>query len=352
MSKIISIGTAVPQYGTKQDVILEFMTAAYNEPVANRKLNSLFNYSVIPDFGRKNHFLFNGEPTIPNIEKRLTVFKELAMPLAIHSIKNALDKIPQIDITHLIVVTCTGLYSPGLDAEIIECLKLPSDIFHLVLNFGGCNAAFPAFKIADLITSNNANSKVLVVCTELCTLHFQPKNNHDNLLANTIFSDGSAAAVITSDSYAKQNHLPGLKSNGFYSMLLNQGKDLMGWNITPANFEMILDSRVPEFIGKEIEKIIKQTCRKLNFPYDSINKWAVHPGGKKILDLVKNSLLLDYDDLVHSYETLNKYGNMSSPTILFVLKSMLDSNLPMNESIFTIGFGPGLSFETALFIYE
>ncbi len=365
MSKIISIGTAVPKNQTRQSEILEFMHLAYeNNAVASRKLNVLFHnsgiatrYSAIPDFdkNRNEHIFFNGTPSTANVEDRLTVFKERAIPLAIDAINNSFEKInttiDKFGITHLITVSCTGIYAPGIDAVLMEQLNLPKDIFHTSVNFMGCNAAFHALKIADMISKTDAEAKILIVCVELCTLHFQPKDNHDNLLSNTIFGDGAAAVIVTSDNYSNQNEQNNLTINGFYSLLLTKGKELMGWNITPVNFEMILDAKIPDVLGDEINSIEDNASAKFKIAPESISNWAIHPGGKKIVDTIKNKLLLSDEDVKASYKILNDYGNMSSPTILFVLNELMQEKNKTGETIFSIGFGPGLSIETALFSY-
>lgn len=365
MSKIVSIGTAVPEYGTEQSVILGFMKDAYNDDIASRKLNVLFRhsgistrYSTVPDFDKTKlkTVLFNEKQDTSTVENRLNIFKEKAVPLAIMAISNVFKKIntdiSDFGVTHLITVSCTGLYAPGIDSQLIEELNLPNDIFHISVNFLGCNAAFHALKIADLITRSDDNAKVLIVCVELCTLHFQPKNNHDNLLSNTIFGDGAAAVIITSDKYRNNPRQNSLVINGFYSLLLPKGKDLMGWNITPVNFEMILDAKIPDFIGNEINTIILKASEKFNIEPNTITKWAVHPGGKKILDTIKKELQLNEEDLKYSYKILDEYGNMSSPTILFVLNELMEAKQNKNDSVFSIGFGPGLSIETALFHFD
>jgi predicted naringenin-chalcone synthase len=362
LSKIISIGTAVPKHRTKQTAILEFMRAAYSDETASRKLGVLFGhsgiderYSVIPDFDktRNDHVFFNGVPSKANVEDRLSVFKERALPLAIEAIheayKNINTTVDAHGVTHLITVTCTGMSAPGIDAGIIRELNLPDDIYRTSVNFLGCNAAFHALKIADMICKTDAEAKVLVVCVELCTLHFQPKNNHDNLLSNTIFGDGAAAVVITSDASTEQK---GFRIKGFYSLLLSKGEDLMGWNITPVNFEMILNARIPEFIGSELGSIISKASARYKIDPADIRNWAIHPGGKKILDTISKQLALTEGELQASYKVLNEYGNMSSPTILFVLNELMQDKERMGEHVFSIGFGPGLSIETALLIYE
>jgi len=364
MSKIISIGTAVPKYGTSQSAILDFMLEAYKDETAARKLKILFHhsgistrYSAVSDFDsdKPGFKLFDDDKPAPTIDKRINVFKEHALSLAIEAIQDSLKKLnttlPEFGITHLITVSCTGLYAPGLDAELIEKLNLPDDIFHIAVNFMGCNAAFHALKLGDMIAKTDEKAKVLIVCVELCTLHFQPKNNHDNLLSNTIFGDGAAAVVIVADTEAKQKYHNEINIRGFYSVLLNKGKDLMSWNITPLNFEMVLDAKVPEFIGDEVNEIVLKAGQKLNFMPERIDNWAIHPGGKKILDTIKKQLQLSDEDIQASYKVLDKYGNMSSPTIVFVLNEIMQADHKPNETIFSIGFGPGLSIETALFTY-
>jgi predicted naringenin-chalcone synthase len=339
------------------------MHAAYGNETASRKLNVLFShsginerYSVLPDFDkqRNDHVFFNGVPSKANVVNRLDVFKERAVPLALEAIRTAFEKldttVEKHGVTHLITVTCTGLSAPGIDAAIVEALGLPDDIYRTSVNFLGCNAAFHALKIADMICKTEPEAKVLIVCAELCTLHFQPKDNHDNLLSNTIFGDGAAALVVTSDESAKNRK--GFTMNGFYSLLLNKGKDLMGWNVTPANFEMILDARIPEFIGAESASIIEKASAKYKISPGSIEHWAIHPGGKKILDTIKKQLSLSEEQLKPSYKVLSEYGNMSSPTILFVLNEFMEDESKQGADIFSIGFGPGLSIETALLKYE
>ncbi len=364
MSRIISIGTAVPKYGLSQNSILDYLYTTYNDDTTLRKLKVLFHnsgistrYSAVSDFDGNvsESNLFNGNQVFPNVENRLNVFKKHASSLAISAIKNSLEKleltISDFVPTHLITVTCTGLYAPGIDTEIMEQLNLPNDIFHTSINFMGCNAAFPALKIADMIAKTQENAKVIVVCVELCTLHFQPKNNTDNLLSNSIFGDGAAAVTVVSDNFANKTNRNGLEMNGFYSLLLSKGKNFMGWNINPVNFEMVLDSLIPDFIGNEVIDILSKAGKYLNLTLTTIDKWAIHPGGKKILDTIKKRLQLNDSDLQYSYKVLEEYGNMSSPTILFVLNEIIHDKHNSNETIFSLGFGPGLSIETAKFTY-
>jgi len=358
-SRIVSIGTAVPEYRSSQHTILDFMHKEYQNASASRKLNILFHqsaiesrHSVVPDFqDTENRSLFPLTHELPDVTDRMNVYKAHSLPLALKAVENAFTNINstinEFGITHLITVTCTGIYAPGLDIDILQALDLPKDIFRTALNFLGCNAVFPALKIADSIVKAHEKAKVLIISVELCTLHFQPKDNSDNLLSNTIFGDGAAALILTHESYAASNQLKGFTLNGFLPVLLNRGKDLMGWNITPVNFEMILDSGVSDFLGQELEELMQVVSEKLQHTRETIDHWAVHPGGKKILETIQRGLQLKDADLNYSFETLRNYGNMSSATILFVLKELFKSNPNSGESVFAIGFGPGISIETA-----
>ena len=183
-SRIVSIATAVPEYTSSQDTILEFMDEAYLDADASRKLKVLFHHSgisnrhsVIPDFsGTNERILFPATKELPMVSERMDVYKQKAVPLAFKAVRKAFENIEtsieDFGITHLITVTCTGMYAPGIDAELLQKLDLPPDIFRTSLNFIGCNAAFPALKIADSIVKSHVDARVLIVCVELCTIHF------------------------------------------------------------------------------------------------------------------------------------------------------------------------------------
>ncbi|MGD9556195.1 MAG: type III polyketide synthase [Mangrovibacterium sp.] len=364
MSCMISIGTSVPSFRAKQSDILGFMQAAYADELASRKLKALFKasdidsrQSVVPDFRNRNEpgALFAAGRT-PQVDERLGLFKEKALYLATEAVYAAFRKLntsaAEMGITHLITVTCTGLYAPGLDTELIGQLGLGKDIFHVAVNFMGCNAAFPALKIAGMITQTDENAKVLVVCVELCTLHFQANTAPDHLLSNTVFSDGAAAAIVVPRSYARRRRLKNFILSGFYSQLIDQGKKLMEWNISPVSFEMVLNSRLPDLIGAHIGDVLKAAAKKLGTDPMTSAHWAVHPGGKKILDTIRDRVAVDFKKMESSYQVLHEYGNMSSPTILFVLERIMDEAAKPGELIFVLGFGPGISMDSSLFSYE
>jgi len=359
MSKIISIGTALPSYKHSQNKICEFMIDAYSVPeIEKRKIKFLYDhsgieyrYSVIPDYSKdKGERLFypisqNLEP-FPTIEKRMNWFMVNACPLSIKAIKRCLNgHLKKNEITHLITVSCTGLSAPGLEISIHEALKLSSGIFRTSLNFMGCFGAIHALKIADAFCKSEKNAVVLIVCTELCTLHFQKEYTSDNVTSSLLFGDGSAAVLVTNSNYPAD----GLHLSNFKSELLIQGKSDMAWHVSSLGFRMTLSRYIPLLIGSGIEPMLKTTLNSLKLKKNKISHWAIHPGGKKILETVKDQLNLTEVNLKTSFNVLKKHGNMSSPTILFILSDMMkELNWREGNRIFAAAFGPGLTMESLI----
>ena len=357
MSQIKSIGTAVPQFKHEQDEILHFMSRiyAFNEK-ERRALKYLYHqsgistrYSVLSDYSQEPAaWTFyppaeNLEP-FPSIEQRMKIFNRYAVGLSANAIRNCLEN--QLDpqqITHLITVTCTGLSAPGLDLQLMELLDLPKNIFRTSVNFMGCYAAIHALKLADSLCKSDASAKVLIVCTELCTLHFQQLATTDNITSSLLFGDGSAAILVTGG----QDKTAGFPLIGFYGEVMPKGKQDMSWELSSTGFNMTLSSYVPALIEEDFEKLVNQALDKQGMSRDQITHWAIHPGGRRILEAITKSLSLTKEKLDTSYQVLRDFGNMSSPTILFVLKEILSGlDKTKKQTIFGAAFGPGLTMET------
>ncbi|MBC7874544.1 MAG: type III polyketide synthase [Ferruginibacter sp.] len=357
MSKILSIGTAVPAHGHKQSSILDFMQRVYalNE-TDKRKLRFLYRqggidtrYSVIPDYSLPaGEWTFyspseNLEP-FPKLEQRMKWFQQEAAPLSMKAINRCLDKFPGNTITHLITVSCTGMSAPGLDLELLELLELPPTTFRTAVNFMGCYAAIHALKIADAFCKADKKANVLVVCTELCTLHFQKENTIDNITSSMLFSDGAAAVLVTGNE-----ELDGLTIDHFYSTVALKGKQDMAWELSSKGFRMTLSSYVADMIEENFDELVRNALANACLRKETITRWCIHPGGKKILEAVHKSLGFTNGQLQPSYDILRDYGNMSSPTVLFVLeKIMRDVSEQEQGKIFAAAFGPGLTMETLI----
>lgn len=305
-------------------------------------------YSVIGDYSRPaSDWKFyprseNLEP-FPSLEQRMTLYHAHAAPLSVDAIRNCTDRIlPAKEITHLITVSCTGMSAPGLDLQIIDLMDLPNSLYRSSVNFMGCYAAIHALKIADAICKNDTAARVVIVCTELCTLHFQKEATTDNITSSMLFADGCAAALITHDQYP----LPGLELQHFYSEIIPRGKKDMAWELSSSGFLMTLSGYIPELISEDFEPLIMRALQSAEIRKEDITGWCIHPGGKRILETVTKSLHLHDAALNNSYHILEQFGNMSSPTILFVLQQMMQKYSVKKQKILGAAFGPGLTMET------
>lgn len=361
MSYIIDIQTAVPKYKHAQEIVSNFYQNSTDDLLLKRKIKIVssaaaihFRYSVLNDFSvepeqfsffPKNKYLLPE----PSISSRMNFYKQNACQLSIQAIKklNGFESIKN-SISHIITVTCTGLSAPGLDIELIKELELSNTIHRSSINFMGCNAAILALKQANDICNSQSEAIVLVVCTELSTLHFQKNYSDDYIMSTALFGDGTAAVLLSSRKL-KSNYSHSVKVQSFHAALLLSGVNDMAWSVTDTGFVINLTSYVSKLINGNIKKLLDRLAINPN----EIDHWAIHPGGKKILDDFGEALDLPDEKLKSSYDVLRNYGNMSSPTILFVLKEVLESNktVQKGEKIFTAAFGPGLSIETMVLEY-
>jgi predicted naringenin-chalcone synthase len=356
MSFITAIGTAVPQNCFPQMQIAEFMASALQmNDYDQRRLKALYRttkiaqrYSVLSDYG-KPFFEYkfypqsiNLEP-FPSISQRMLAYQEYALPLCLKAIEDLKQDIQNKGITHLITVSCTGMYAPGLDIEIISTLGLDTTIQRTAINFMGCYGAFNGLKLADTICKANPAAKVLLISVELCTLHFQKKMDEDFLLSNALFADGAAAILIESEGQEKS-----LEFRSFFCDLYFEGKQDMAWKVADFGFEMTLTSYIPKLVKSGIKSLIDRLLVNAGMTVKDIDLYAMHPGGKAILEAIETALEITKEDNKYSYEILRDYGNMSSCTVIFVLNEILKNatKADKNKNILSCAFGPGLTLES------
>lgn len=354
MTRIRAIGTALPAYRHAQADILQFMQQVYDMPAPEqRKLRFLYQqsgignrYSVIPDYSRpwsdwKFYPASESLEPFPSLELRMLWYQRHAPVLSVDAIRNCLSQAQagKSEITHLITVSCTGMSAPGLDLQVMELMELPRMLNRSSVNFMGCYAAIHALKQADAICRADPSAQVLVVCTELCTLHFQKTPSADNIAASLLFGDGAAAVLLSGDDRHR-----GVELRGFYSEVIPSGKRDMSWELSSTGFLMTLSGYIPELIETDFRPLVNRALERYGLVMESVNGWCIHPGGKRILRAVEKSLGLPEPTLAEAYKVLKQFGNMSSPTILFVLKAMLEAGADGN--IIGAAFGPGLTMET------
>lgn len=344
-ARIIAIGTAVPDHdihhafidwarqrlGARRDAAL-FERMAKRSGISHR-------WSVLPrsaDGGSPvGEGGFYAASRLPTTAHRMTEYGKYAPDLAMAAIANLSTHCSLNGITHLVVASCTGFVAPGVDQIIAERLELPANVERLLVGFMGCYAAIAALRSARHIVRSDANARVLVVTVELSTLHLQSDTELESLLAMLQFGDGAAAALVCGDG-------PGLSIEAPFAHNLPDSAALIRWAIGDEGFAMHLSGEVPGRIATALRDPEMQNVLTGGKPVSTIDAWAVHAGGRSILDAVSTSLTLAEPALADSRAVLNEFGNMSSSTLMFVLARQFAAK---PASGVALAFGPGLAAE-------
>lgn len=367
-----SLEVAVPDTILHQDEVREvFASQPDMSRLATRLVHASFSssgierrYSAVsemslqarPDSAAPPQFFDSDSGRIlnPSTGVRNAIYVREATELYVDSAAAALaacEDLNNTDVTHVITVSCTGFFSPGPDYRIVRRLDLDPSVQRYHLGFMGCYAAFPAMRQAKTICEADPNAVVLVVSVELCNIHVRVSDDPDTILGSSLFGDGAAAAIITG---RELNGTRALQLDHFETVITPIGEEAMAWNIGDNGFEMVLGTYVPKIIDAHIvdalAPLLAQDQTLTERDYREIEHWAIHPGGRSILDKVEAKLELDAEQLTPSREVLRRFGNMSSATVMFVLKEILEQPESVGgERICSMAFGPGLTVETGLF---
>jgi predicted naringenin-chalcone synthase len=289
-------------------------------------------WSVLgPDAGREPGRFYTRE-SAPTTGERMAVYAREAPRLALEAIAGLPDT---AGVTHLVVASCTGFVAPGIDQVIARELGLPGDVERVVVGFMGCYAGATALRTAGHIVRSEPAARVLVVSVELCSLHLQEKAKLESMLAMAQFSDGAAAAIVSADG-------SGLAMGENLSATLEESDSLITWTIGDTGFVMNLSGEVPGRLASALGDAALAGRVLDGRDAADVEAWAVHPGGKSILDAVERGFALPQGALAESREVLRTCGNMSSATILFVLEKIM-ARRP--ETGVALAFGPGLAME-------
>ncbi|WP_062203364.1 type III polyketide synthase [Aureimonas sp. AU12] len=275
----------------------------------------------------------------PGTARRMNLFEANAADLAMEAI-GRLDLGAGIkEITHLVVASCTGFSAPGIDLELVARCGLPGSVERTLIGFMGCYAAINALKAARHIVRSEPAARVLVVNIELCTLHLKESADLEKLLSFCLWGDGCSAALVTAEP-------TGIRLDRFHALLAADSRDLMTWNVRDDGFDMMLSGRVPgaiqDVLGRHRDAVLGPLA------FEAIDLWAVHPGGRSVLDAVERGLGLQTHALDRSRTVLRDNGNMSSATVMFVLEAMLREEAA-GQTGCAMAFGPGLTAETMQF---
>jgi alpha-pyrone synthase len=293
-----------------------------------------------PDATRLDADGFYRPGKFPDTETRMRFYKTHAFSLA----RRALDALGLHDfrdeVTHLIVTTCTGFYAPGIDLQIVGHYGLNPSVERTAIGFMGCQAAINALKLARHIARSEPAAKIVVLNLELCTLHMQEAHHLEQVLSFLIFADGCSAGLVSSDPV-------GFELEGFRSSVLPDSREQITWHIGGLGFDMVLSRQVPATIASGLRGGLPVLL--CGHRSKDIAHWAIHPGGRGILDAARAGLALPEKTLESSRHVLRQFGNMSSATIMFVLKDMLERKPSAGRGC-ALSFGPGLTAESMIFL--
>ncbi len=356
---ITAIGTANPPYRTSQKQFADFYAdvVGFGE-TERRKLKAFYRYtrirnrfSVLPDFGRrKGDFTFfpndEGREAVPCISRRMELFQAHAGPLGLEAARSCLARAGEIDpgsVDHLITVSSTGMYAPGLDIDLIEGLGLRTTVGRIAINFMGCFAAINALRVADALCRDRPDERVLIVNVELPSIHFRDETNEECLVSNALFGDGATAMLVEGSPSGR----PSLGLGAFHADLALRGKDDMLWRIRRDRFEVRLSEYVPMIVKGDVGQVVDGLLAAGGLALDDIAHFAFHPGGRAILEAIETQVGISAEDNRFAYEVLRDYGNMSSCTLVFVLERILASlsEADRGRKVLGCAFGPGLTIE-------
>ncbi|NJL75940.1 MAG: hypothetical protein HC892_13890 [Saprospiraceae bacterium] len=305
-----------------------------------------YRRSVLPDFAEHygSKILYTSNE-IPPIQDRNNVFKLESLAILRQLCQQALSasNLASDEVTHVITFTCTGLFAPGLEIKMLKELGLTSHVKRYAINFLGCYSGILAMRLAHELASLHPNAKILVFGIELCTLHFNPNEDKDYILGNTLFADGAVAFLMQSE---KPNVPVCFESEQFTSYLEPNSESEMAWDLHQDSLLLRLSSYVPRILKSGVPALA-YSMQQVGREVAAIDYWAIHPGGISILEAMQTGFGIEKDQLQSSYHVLDWYGNMSSVTILYVLNNLILNGLQNDKNIFCAAFGPGLSIETA-----
>ncbi len=392
---LLGLGLATPTYSASQSQALALgVSTTLEDPSQAPVVASLYKRSGV--FRRASvvlnsakaegqsldqvFFSSSDDGRWPSTAERMRAFDASAGALALRAARSAIAEasVSPEQITDLVTVSCTGLSSPGVDVALMTGLSLPAGVRRLNIGFMGCHGAIVALRTSAALaatrtTSDHRPRQVLAVCIELCSLHLQRTSRVDRHVSNALFADGCAAMVIgyAAESlngstvhapaltdphqqmlmarHAAISNLPPLRVVDASSILFHGSTSAMGWRIGDHGFEMTLDRGVPALLKCHLSEWLLPWLRSHlgNAAGQRDVRWAIHPGGPRVLDAVASALALSAEQTRESHAVLGEHGNMSSPTVLFILHRLRSQRDDLRP-IVTLAFGPGLTGEAAL----
>ncbi len=367
--RIVGIGTALPQHSISQQGAATFAATVIDpKSSGGSKLPTLIQglyrrarvqsrYSVLLESSsdteataeRFYRAATSGEDRGPSTADRMNRY-ELEAPRIARQAAAAALQAADLDpgaLTHLVTVSCSGFYAPGIDCHLQQQLGLSPSIARVHVGFMGCHGALNGLRVAHAFVQSDPAARVMVCAVELCSLHHQYGWDPQKIVANSLFADGAAALIGCADRRppTEARLFPGSLVDS-YSLVVPETAEVMTWRIGDHGFEMSLAPELPELIKRELPAVLEQFLGRHGLTRQAIRSWAIHPGGPRILSAVADAAQLTAEELQPSLQILQRFGNMSSPTVLFILEELRARNAELPCVL--LGFGPGLNVEMAL----
>lgn len=345
---LIGLGTAVPDQTLLQTDAAEHAIRFSQNSLDSRVVRTLYRRagvqtrsSVVADKDGNLGF-YNPDLQLPSTADRMRVYEKHAGVLAARACREAFSRAgtKPSQITHLVTVSCTGFGAPGVDLELINELNLPASTRRTNIGFMGCHAAVNAIAVARAFAGSDDHARVLICCIELCSLHFDHEADAQGHVANALFADGAAAAIVS----ASETDPVCIEQTG--SIVLPGTADMMSWHIGDQGFRMRLSPLVPAALAEQVPPWLNDWLARSGYAVDEIGSFALHPGGPRMLGALSKALGLDPGAVAVSRAVLAQNGNMSSATLLFIIQRLLDENASM--PLLAAAFGPGLAGEAVL----
>jgi predicted naringenin-chalcone synthase len=358
---IVGMGTALPTYSISQPdaatIAIELglserwsksLAGLYRKTGVGKRSSVLLENDLVNPMERQSFYKHrsvtsNGPTTL----ERMQQFEAHASPLMEFACRKALGEasIAIQEITHLVTVSCTGFFAPGVEHRVIRNLGMKASVQRTHVGFMGCHGFINALRTAAALVESDKNACVLVGAVELCSLHQQYTDDAQQLVANAIFADGAASVVVR---HREQSLEALFRIDSSLSWLIADSMDSMSWRIGDHGFKMTLSPEVPLLIERELRGPVEAWLTSENRNLKEILQWAIHPGGPRVVDSVVTALGLDDVQAEASRIVLNEHGNMSSPTVIFVLDRLRRSKNAASGSTMLTAFGPGLHAELML----
>ncbi len=345
------VGTATPPYSLPQSEAKAFASTMFRDAIHDlERLLTVFKNTQIECRALAQPLSWYGKPH--TFQEANKIYTEVALDISVKAAQRAIDHagVNPANIAAVLFVSSTGVATPSLDSPMIQKLGIPHHAQRLPIWGLGCAGGVSGLARAQQIARTLPNKPVLLVATELCTLTFQANDmTKANLVATSLFGDGAGAVIVECQTESNTKDQPALQLLKAHSTLFPETEYVMGWDLIDSGLQVRFDKTIPSLVMEHLPALFKKACIEWDVSSDDVKHFVTHPGGARVLTAYAESLGLPAEQFRHAHDILRRYGNMSSPTVFFVLQEYLNEVGPTDELGVMLAWGPGFSAEQLLF---